>query len=909
MPRPKKPGGPEPKKRSRNGCWPCKTRKIKCGEEKPKCQNCERQGETCDYSIRLNWEGRTKRKSNDFAPESGFKITTPKSATGSQPGTISRTTSESSIHRPVFDPVTIKQEGGSSQSALSSPTDTKRPSRDGIGDAYTQEIGFSPESRGTPVDQHPVSPFRSPSAGGTGSLDSSLTRNGNVTASLAELPPRASIPDLSFIGLQSAQRRGFRDPISAAQLSRFRDQNSSSYPSPTDSSRDSPPLSNTKTYNSAGPHPSTSNHQMPPPLQNPLSSSSGSTIRRSNDDVHFSGEHRSKRLRISPSRETADSFQRSTSISYSNYNGGSTKATTSYSPPQLASIRSYSPSNSYGGVALTPAASSVTSEDIYSRSVTRPSPQMLQDSPDLRRLSVSSLLSGPPGQDDPHQDSNGGGATPTSPYTESLNMSKAIAYGTDRGFPDIDWPNNNDAIALNGLTPSLSTVGLCYPEGENKVEDLFVPEFGFGLHAANVAQGGGGYYATPVTVAIPRSLGTLPSELTENPMNLLYFHHFLNHTARILVPHDCSENPFKSILPQMAVGDNNLLHLLLAYSAGHRARLLKHPEPANRIAHWVENVFPTLRRALDDPTSQISNANLATAIMLASLEIISPNTFEVPVSWQNHLNIARRMILARGGAGLVHRKDRVSYFLSRWFAYLDVLGSLSGGKNDQPLFSGNYWASDDAGDEEQAFQIDCLMGFTSRCVSILAKIAELARLCDSERIDSSGNLREDWCPPSATIARADKLKRDLWDSRTHRYSGCPHRHAGNEIADGWDSLEMVATNDAFHWAGQIHLNRRVLGMNSSDPEVQLAVREIVGALFKVRKGGTAEACLLFPMFTAGCDAQEPAQRDKILERVRSVEESGMTHVRKCLNFIANFLDPRHFSPVTKGASFQHVLGR
>ena len=36
---------------------------MKCGEEKPRCLNCERNGEpVCDYSIRLNWDGRLKRK-------------------------------------------------------------------------------------------------------------------------------------------------------------------------------------------------------------------------------------------------------------------------------------------------------------------------------------------------------------------------------------------------------------------------------------------------------------------------------------------------------------------------------------------------------------------------------------------------------------------------------------------------------------------------------------------------------------------------------------------------------------------------------------------------------------------------------------------------------------------------------
>jgi hypothetical protein len=133
----------------------------------------------------------------------------------------------------------------------------------------------------------------------------------------------------------------------------------------------------------------------------------------------------------------------------------------------------------------------------------------------------------------------------------------------------------------------------------------------------------------------------------------------------------------------MAVQDDNLLNLLLAYSASHRARLLRQPEPATRIALWVQDIFPNLRRALDDPSQIITNSNLATAIMLASLEIISPKAFGVEVPWQKHLDTARQMIAARGGPQRVQsssRGDKVSSFLWSWFAYLDVLGSLSGGK-------------------------------------------------------------------------------------------------------------------------------------------------------------------------------------------------------------------------------------
>jgi hypothetical protein len=69
-------------------------------------------------------------------------------------------------------------------------------------------------------------------------------------------------------------------------------------------------------------------------------------------------------------------------------------------------------------------------------------------------------------------------------------------------------------------------------------------------HSQDMAFESGSYYAKPVAIRISKSFGVLPPILLQNPMNLLYFHHFLNHTARILVPHDCEQNPFRRILPE-----------------------------------------------------------------------------------------------------------------------------------------------------------------------------------------------------------------------------------------------------------------------------------------------------------------------------------------------------------------------
>lgn len=329
----------------------------------------------------------------------------------------------------------------------------------------------------------------------------------------------------------------------------------------------------------------------------------------------------------------------------------------------------------------------------------------------------------------------------------------------------------------------------------------------------------------------------------------------------------------------VAVKDENIMSLLLAYSASHRARMLYHDEPANRIAMWVRDVFPKLRTSLAN-SSSITNEALAPSIMLASLEIISPNTFEVPISWQDHLSMARQMIIARGGPKTMGKSDHAAYFLSRWFAYLDVLGSLSGNKNDEPLGSW-YWNSENEYADSD-FQIDCLTGFTNRCVGMLARIAELAKEVEPMRLDAAGNVDAEFRPELDVTARAEVIRRDLWKGLTgvNAHKGCDHRSSTSTSSSetSWDATEIYATNEMFHWAGLIHLYRRVYNYPSTHPAVQQSVSQIIDLLFKVRRGSTAEACLLFPMFAAGCDAVDKGQRDKVMERLLAVEGFGMVQV-------------------------------
>lgn len=171
-------------------------------------------------------------------------------------------------------------------------------------------------------------------------------------------------------------------------------------------------------------------------------------------------------------------------------------------------------------------------------------PQPHNHSPlELHRLSVQSPFHEPP-VNSPQIDSVEADHERRYPIADSTSTT----YGYDRGLPDLDTPNNDDFSAIAIFSPPSKNI---------------VPDRKRNLHRP---QSNGTilekdrYYAKAVAITIPKCLEPLPTLLTENPMNLLYFHHFLNHTARVLIPHDCEKNPFRQILPESMYDEHVFLY-------------------------------------------------------------------------------------------------------------------------------------------------------------------------------------------------------------------------------------------------------------------------------------------------------------------------------------------------------------
>ncbi|KAK2754236.1 hypothetical protein FQN54_007115 [Arachnomyces sp. PD_36] len=793
MPRPKRPGAPEPKRRSRKGCWPCKARKVKWydlppeplnnGEEKPSCSNCQRQGETCDYSIRLNWDGRSKRKSISGIPQS--------QTDGPMTGIISFGQTPNQPSQSVMPNLVP---GGRNRAT---PPDT------GSGRNAAQQSSLSPpgfQAQGSPQDLK--------RAHSKSSQDSLVADHNVPPPQHPELDIKPQSAQLLQLGGASVDRITQPQPSPLPHPGRF------SYLSPTASNLASPSQGAMSTlgYNA---------------VTQPVS-----YLRQTS--LPEEAPHEGHSLYKFPAHSGS-------SEEYSRYEKillGKTEHTGLGAPAGIDKVHKTPLSQ-----ALSPYSQHNTS------SVHSPSNQ----------TTVQHTISG-----------LGAGTRIPSGVDSAFSPSETVDnFGIDCGHPDLDLNRNNDAAAIKDIS-TLDTTWQTDPSKGSPKSDL-------GLQRSETVFAKGGYYSVPVLVNIPRNLNPLPDQLLHNPMNLLYFHHFLNHTARILVPHDCSDNPFRVVLPSMAVEDTNLLNLLLAYSASHRARLLSHDEPWNRIAHWVSDVFPALRQAVDNVDEKTADTRVATALMLTSLKIISPSTFDTPIPWQDHLRVARSLFVARGGTQPGQPTGKVGQFLARWLAYLDILGSLSCRKNDLPLFGGSYWAAraaEKGTNDQSGFHVDCFTGFSSLCSSLLARLGELTHRCYHERIDEKGTVHWDFSPSIETQADGEQLLEDMNNALAHDFSFSPHHGAPNS-----DDSEMAASNHAFHWAGIIHLYRRVLDRDSLDSDVLNAVNALLDSLSRIRRGGSAEVCLLFPLFTAGCETRDPQHRNDILERIKSFEGVGMKQIR------------------------------
>ncbi|KAG5354513.1 hypothetical protein CJU89_6284 [Yarrowia sp. B02] len=425
--------------------------------------------------------------------------------------------------------------------------------------------------------------------------------------------------------------------------------------------------------------------------------------------------------------------------------------------------------------------------------------------------------------------------------------------------------------------------------------------------------------------SIPTNPLFAPDLLLEIPFYRDLFQFYFHRTAKLLIPTPdiYYNNPFMTILPRIALSTPHLLSLLLAYSASHRAKVLKQDMPSEMIGNLLGRTFKGLSVCLEDKKEAMSDSTLATAIMLCSFEILSETGAS---SWKTHLHGAREIVMGRG---IIRQKTQqmkeaddakssnplallngsdvsetdVAFFLLRWVAYIDVLGALSSARATSVLDGQNQnisemWSVSSWNRARQKSmvsgqcadtllpddQIDFFLGFDVAMVPAFAKIADLAR---QRRVMGSRDPSREFLNEARSIEAVVKechaggqrrRIRLLSDSLHNDILASTSLMNPSQLQGNYTTL--CAVNSAFCFAALIHLYRRVLHLPQNSIPVLEAIEGLTLILERdIPPSSGAEMCLSFPIFSAGCEVPAGDLRERFKKRMlmsRTAEHTLIT---------------------------------
>ena len=412
------------------------------GEEKPSCLNCQRQGEACDYSVRLNWGGRTKRASVD----------SPSSQSSGYAGTIIS----------FADPVPV-----STISPTSMPVPATSTSVDGFVNVHSGDIGS-------------ISPT---TPGALGIFDSPKPPT---------IPEDAQSPNRADVNFSSTwpEQSPLTSPVTSGPMSHYPFSSAfhGSFSAAADQAVGLRSLSAFAFHSNPVSQPESFLRNSVDIMNHP-----------SDQDDHQSGHLAQDEHGLGFNmNEITKHGQNSSGMSNGDLSAFLLGSHDSIGQPDTTSPPRRDRLTSFNG---TETMSNDQSEDHHAAQE----------------------------------------ASAAQSKWHAYLTSVTDNYGLDCGRPDQDLAMNNDhaAIDVNSALDNISSRG--------RSEEASPKAYPTPTYRQNADYSG--YYASPVPINIPRYLSPLPSSLLENPINLMYFHHFINHTSRMLVPHDCDNNPFMSVLP------------------------------------------------------------------------------------------------------------------------------------------------------------------------------------------------------------------------------------------------------------------------------------------------------------------------------------------------------------------------
>lgn len=314
----------------------------------------------------------------------------------------------------------------------------------------------------------------------------------------------------------------------------------------------------------------------------------------------------------------------------------------------------------------------------------------------------------------------------------------------------------------------------------------------------------------------------------------------------------------------------HLLSAALALSCD-QVRRLRHNDNSlelqNRASFFLRKAITGLRKAMNDPSQASNFSTICTVLFLCTNEVMAGNT----VAMRTHLRGAEHLLslsLGKSRHEAVTGLDNKKLFLVRWFAVVDIFSSIM--SLDKTSSDGQFW-SVGAPTGGSAY-VDEFVGFSLELMPVLARIGRMARL--QRRRKTMGSSLD-----SGYAEMADDLDMLLKDNilLTEQQLGLLFTRASSpSLLHTQDPVlveEAVYIHQMFVHSALLHLYRRVQELPEFDPKPAAALSSMLELLGKLRPESPANILILWPLFTAGCEADDPTLR---------------VYIEACMNRIRNY---------------------
>ncbi|KAK6459253.1 fungal-specific transcription factor domain-containing protein [Scheffersomyces xylosifermentans] len=851
-------------RRSRNGCHNCKRLKIKCDEGKPSCSYCVKTNASCDYSIKLTWGGRPYRDANKRKKQQ-FSFSAFNTENG--PGNVSTTVTSSNQVNHFISSIDKSASSAthilSSENSLNTPTSTFMAPNESSLKRTIDDAEIEDPNR-LKVRNVESSDYRSPSA----SSPAFLTPGGESILS-------------DFDGYNPKDQQDATGiPANATEQSESITITKDNFaPAPVEFGEDGTEIVEDPDHL---PKPSTESY---PRSLSTDSSNSAIEFSIADNMPEISDGIESLSYALERASNGGQQFLLENSEIFNNFvlSGGVENHYNEESNNQKGNGQPDISNDPQNNSRVSKTESPVSSEDFlsnYSEDLARIEAYMPERSPNY----LGDMF----------------------PLSRSLRSFMQSANGNSKVSEideDDEEPLDSECVlSLSGIRP----------DGIPSPEEVFA--------------------------TIPPSITPLPELLLHVPFYRNLMHFWVNVASDHLVPapsYMYRDNPFKLLLPQMAMEYPSILTTLLAFSASIRSTLIgSNDTPEIVTDQLLSRSCNELLKLLKDSKSATADCTLATVLLLSCYEVFNSKDFE---KHRAHTIGARQIIMARSSKKLrkqkqkekLHRRSNnanegtesdITFFLMRWFAYVDVIGSLSATKNSQNYLardSGRPYApidgvtslndldmhlEDTSNPRDPKRDIDHLLGFDVKFLPQFSEITVLIRKTNAY-LSTPGVDKQNI--PLEIVTKALEVKEQLM--RAYEEGERRRQKKLDQIID--DKIQqkrrqtnstsppnltslieqdniLRTTNKIFCDCGILNLYRRVLRIPRESPLVQDLANGI-GIMERdtIESRSPADICTIFCSFAAGCETLDLDMRQFFHERYIRLIEMGNINALKGLQIM------------------------